>query len=266
MAAFCTQKDKYYRGEECLVHHEALFTFRGKRITMTASQNTQVYEILADRAASYRLFSRLFLKPLTTEDIDALEDMALETTIAPELEGTMLAEGLNDMGRGLHRRHTGTTRLLSTDYTMCFDGVNAQDGLVAVPYASVFNGSITGEKAILFQEPRAKDLKAYRHEGVKVDESLHLPEDHLSFELSFMADLSDKIREAFDEDDQAEVLRLIDVSQAFLADDILSWYPTFCELALKIVDTRFYRGVLKAAQGYLLLDQESLQDLRHLIS
>ncbi len=235
---------------------------RQDNATKGALDHASVAAVLSDRAASYRLFSRLFLKPLEEPEIDNLAAMALESQARDLDEGSLLAEGFNDMGRGLHRRHTGTTRLLRTDYTMCFDGVSSQDGLVAVPYASVFNGSITGEKAVLFQEPRAKDLKAYRREGVMVDPDLHLPEDHLSFELSFMADLSDKTAEAWTTGSRDEALRLIDASQEFLREDILSWYEPFYDLALKIVQTRFYRGVLKAAFGFLQLDNETLEDLR----
>ncbi len=234
----------------------------------------EVKSVLDDRAASYRMFSRLFLKPLTAEDIEGLSERSLESqggSLADTSEEVsagveLLSAGFNDMGRGLHRRHTGTQRLLSTDFTMCFDGVSSFEGLVAVPYASIYNGSIKGDKAVFFQEPRANDLAAYRREHIAVDASLHLPEDHLSFEMSFMADLSDKMGEALQRNEVEEALRLVEVSQTFLSDNILSWYGSFYERALSIVQTRFYRGVLKATFGYLLLDQETLGDLRDLIS
>lgn len=229
---------------------------------ISGTESRGIEEVLADRATSYRLFSRLFLKPLTSEEIDSLAAMNLESNVA-ELEGTgLLAEGMNDMGRGLHRRHTGTTRQLSTDYTMTFDGVRSHNGLVAAPYASVFNGSITGQKAVLYQEPRANDLRAYRSEGIQVDPSLHLPEDHISFELSFMADMSDKIATALAADNKEETLRLVDASLDFLQNNILSWYEPFYELSLNLIETRFYRGVLKATFGYTLNDVSALQDIR----
>lgn len=229
-----------------------------------------VAEVLNDREQSYRLFSRLFMKPLELEDIEGLAAMNLEKSAAAvvggdekaaDLEDDLLAQGFNDMGRGLHRRHTGTQRVLSTDFTMCFDGVSSHKGLVAVPYASIFAGSIKGEKAIFFQEPRNRDVAAYRSEQVGVDPDLHLPEDHLSFELSFMADLSSKAACAYAKGNAAEALRLLQVSRDFLSDNILCWYGAFYDLALHIVETRFYRGVLKATYGYLQLDGDVLADL-----
>ncbi len=228
--------------------------------------DTALLATLTNRASAYRLFSRLFLRPLSGDEVEALAGMNLERESEALGAGSLLAEGFNDMGRGLHRRHSGTQRLLSTDYTMCFDGVSSFQGLVAVPYASVFGGSITGEKAVLFQEPRDRDLAAYRREGIAADSGLHLPEDHISFELSFMADLSDKARDAVEAKDFAEALRLMDASGDFLENHILSWYGSFYDLATKIIDTRFYRGVLKATYGYLEADETTIGELRAALS
>ena len=222
-------------------------------------------EVFANRTSSYRLFSRLFLKPLSAEEVDGLAAMELEKAAADMPEG-LLAQGMNDMGRGLHRRHTGTVRLLSTDWTMAFDGVRSYGGLVAVPNASLFAGSIIGENAIFFQEPRTNDLKVYRAEGVQADPNLHLPEDHLSFELSFMADMSERMAAAVAAGNTVEALRLAEVSEDFRANHILSWYPEFFDLATKLVETRFYRGVLRAAFGFLQLDGETLAELRAVLA
>lgn len=218
-------------------------------------------EVFDNRTSSYRLFSRLFLKPLTADEVDTLAAMELEKTAADMPDAGLLAEGMNDMGRGLHRRHTGTVRLLSTDYTMVFDGVRSYEGNVATPYASIFGGSLTGEKAVFYQEPRTKDLAAYRAQGIQVDPNLHLPEDHLSFELSFLADLSEYAQAAAAKGDTAEALSMVKASLNFLRNDVLSWYDSFRDLALKMVDTRFYRGVLKACGGFLEMDLETLEEL-----
>ncbi len=236
-------------------------TKRLESIMTSSIDGAEIAKVLADREQSYRLFSRLFMKPLEQEDIDALTAMELEKSVEPLGDDDLLARGFNDMGRGLHRQHTATKNVLSTDFTMCFDGVTTHKGLVAVPYASIFAGSLKGDKAIFYQEPRDRDLAAYRGEQIKVDPDLHLPEDHLSFELSFMADLSRKAAHAYSKGEGEEVLRLMDVSRAFLQNNILSWYGAFYELALNIIETRFYRGVLEATYGYLRLDDDAIGDL-----
>ncbi|MDR3307642.1 MAG: molecular chaperone TorD family protein [Coriobacteriales bacterium] len=213
--------------------------------------------VLADRVSSYRMFSRLFLKPLAEEDIQALVDMDLVER-AKELEGSeLLAEGFNDMGRGLRRRHTGTRQQLGTDFTMCFDGVQSVEEKVAVPYASVF----LSEKALLNQEPRLEVYMTFQAERIHLKQGIDLPEDHLSFELEFLALLSNSAQAALEKDNPAEAVRNLKVSAEFIRVHILSWYDLLTERANQIIKTRFYRGVLKATKGYLELDLETINDL-----
>lgn len=70
--------------------------------------------------------------------------------------------------------------------------------------------------------------------------------------------LSDRIIAALEAGDDAEALRQVRVSRAFLADHILSWFDTFQDLALLLLETRFYRGVLKISKGFFLEDAELL--------
>jgi TorA maturation chaperone TorD len=204
------------------------------------------------------MFSRLFLRPLDDNDIEELAAMDFVARCA-DLEGTgLLAEGFNDMGRGLRKRHTGTRQLLSTDYTMCFDGVETVGEDVAVPYASIF----LGEKALFNQEPRNRIFALFCEEGIAVKQSINLPEDHISFELEFLAILSDRAAAALESGDFALALRELALSADFIEQHILTWIDLLATRAEKILKTRFYRGVMKAVRGYLLLDLQTIAELK----
>jgi TorA maturation chaperone TorD len=227
-----------------------------------ASSEIAVIDILTGRANSYRMLSRLFFKPLSTQEIEELAASDY-ISVAESLEGTgLLAEGFNDMGRALKKRHTGTRQQLSTDFTMCFDGVDTIDDLVAVPYASVF----LGEKALLNQEPRHKVYKFYQSEAINLKRGVNLPEDHLSFELEFLAILSDRTAQAVERGDVDEALRSLELSREFINEHILPWLSLFAERAARILKTRFYRGALKATQGYIELDLATIADLAEAIT
>ena len=218
-------------------------------------------ELLVGRASSYRVFSHLFLKPLTEKEI---EDVAAADyiAVAKALEDAdLLAEGLNDMGRALKRRNTGTQQELATDYTMCFDGVETYKDEVAVPYASVF----IGEEKELNQEPRHKVYRLFKTENLGLKTGIDLPEDHLSFELEFLAILSDRAAKALEADNKEEAIRCLELSREFITDHILTWYDLLWETALKILKTRFYQGVLKATKGYLELDLKTIADMLEVI-
>ncbi|MDR3053476.1 MAG: molecular chaperone TorD family protein [Coriobacteriales bacterium] len=203
------------------------------------------------------MLSRIYFKPLSEEEVETFAAMDF-ISLAADFEGDdLLAEGFNDMGRALKRRNTGTRQQLSTDYTMCFDGIDAIGEEVAVPYASVF----LGEFALMNQEPYHKVYKLYRSESVKLKDSLRLPDDHISFELEFLALLSDRAAAALKNDEHAEVIRNFELSREFINEHILSWFDLLAERAEKLLKTRFYRGALKVTKGYLELDLQTIADL-----
>lgn len=239
-----------------------LQTRNDKTADESLESDLSLVDVLMGRAASYRMFSRIFLSPLRDSDID---DFIARDFISMALEfedNELLAEGFNDIGRALKRRSTGTRQQLATDYTMCFDGVEAIDGEVAVPYASVYLGS----EALLNQEPRHEVYQIFRAESVKLRSSINLPEDHLSFELDFLSLLSTRAAEALEAGDTAEVLRILDVSQSFIVDNILSWLDLLTERANQVLKTRFYKGALKATKGYLKLDQSVIAGVKEMLT
>jgi TorA maturation chaperone TorD len=208
------------------------------------------------------MFSRLFLKPLSEADIDTII-AADYASLAMRLDDAgLLAEGFTDIGRSLARRHTGTRQELATDYTMCFDGVDTVDEQVAVPYESVF----LGDQPLLNQEPRNQVYLTFLAESVSLKGGIDLPEDHLSFELEFLALLSDRAAAALASGNSAEAVRNLQLSRDFINQHILSWYDLLMSRANKMLKTRFYRGVMKATRGYIDLDLSTIEDMLDLIS
>ena len=232
----------------------------------TDSEIEEIIDLLKGRATSYRMFSRLFLKPLSDADIDTIA-AADYASLASQLDDSeLLAEGFTDVGRSLARRHTGTRQELATDYTMCFDGIDTVDEQVAVPYESVF----LGDQPLLNQEPRNQVYLTFLAESVSLKGGIDLPEDHLSFELEFLAVLSDRAAVALSGTsgngcDRDEAVRNLQLSHDFINQHILSWYDMLMERANKMLKTRFYRGVMKATRGYLDLDLRTIEDLLGLL-
>ncbi|MDR2106882.1 MAG: molecular chaperone TorD family protein [Coriobacteriales bacterium] len=223
----------------------------------TAHAAGNITSVLMGRADSYRMFSRIFLKPLSETDIDDLAAIDFASVVEALGEHGLLSEGFKDMGSVLKKRHSGTRQKLATDFTMCFDGVAALGEQVAVPYASVF----LGEKALLYQEPRHKVFKIFQAESISLKSDIKLPEDHLSFELEFLAILSSRILAALEQGNRDEALRNLELSREFINEHILTWLDLLKERADKILTTRFYRGALKATKGYLELDLGMIDDL-----
>ncbi|MBC5582943.1 molecular chaperone TorD family protein [Eggerthella sp. NSJ-70] len=209
---------------------------------------------LAGRAAFYDAVAALYYKPLTQEQIDRIAQGGLAA-----FAGTneLVAEGLHDMERALSKRHSGTRQELAVDFTGAFAGTSSWKGRYATPYESVF----TSEEGLLFQESYHEVHRLYRDNGVRKSEGYDFPDDHLSFICEFQAVLARRAIEALEAGDAASALGQVRCSQAVLRDHVLSWFDGFEELALHLVKTRFYRGVLKMSRGFFLFDAGVLDDM-----
>lgn len=209
---------------------------------------------LEGRAAFYDTVAALYYKPLTQEQIDRIADGGL-SAFADTNE--LVAEGLHDMERAVAKRHSGTRQELAVDFTGAFAGTSSWKGRYATPYESVF----TSEEGLLFQESYHKVHRLYRENGVRKSAGFDFPDDHLSFICEFQAVLARRAVEALEAGDAASALRQVHCSQAVLRDHVLLWFDEFEELALHLVKTRFYRGVLKMSRGFFLFDAGVLDDM-----
>lgn len=213
-----------------------------------------VAEALAGRAAFYDLLAALYFKPLSQEQADAIA--ALDLSAYADVNEPF-AQGLHDIERALAKRNSGTRQELAVDFTAAFAGTSSWEGRYAVPYESVF----TSDEGLLFQESYHEVYRLFRENRVERSAGFDYPDDHLSFLCEFLAILSKRALEALEAGDVAEARAQIDLSLAVLNDHVLSWFDDFEELALRILKTRFYRGVLSMSRGFFLLDAEVLRDM-----
>ena len=209
---------------------------------------------LKGRAAFYDLLASIYYRPLTSEQIDRIA--SLDWTAYADMTARF-AEGVGDVRRYLRRRHSGTRQELAVDFTSAFAGTQSYKGRYAVPYESVH----TSEEGIMFQDAYHEVYRVFKENHVAKAEGYDFPHDHLSFMCEFLAVLSGRIADALAAGDDAEALGQTEVSRAFLADHILSWFDTFQGVALYLIQTRFYRGILKISKGFFLEDAELLQSI-----
>lgn len=210
--------------------------------------------VLDDRADFYLMLAGFYFKPLTQDQIDVLAAQDYEAYIDGD---TLIDEGFDDIRRVLRKRHTGTRRILATEWTSTFGGAEAYKGRYCVPNASVFldkSGSTYGW-------PRNAASRIYREHCLRLQDNSGMPESHLSFELEFLATLSREAAVCLRSGDEQGAAALLVDSQTFIRESILTWFSDLRDLAFCMLKTRFYRGVLKITEGYLALDLETLADM-----
>lgn len=218
----------------------------------------EIIDALRGRNAFYDMFANVYFKPLTAEQV---ENFANTDFSAYEDINEQFADGVNDIRRYLAKRNSGTRQELAVDYTGAFGSTSSWKGRYAAPYESVH----TSEEGLMYQGAYHEVFQLYKQHHVVRAEGYDYPHDHLSFMCEFQVILAERAIEAMEAGNPEEALKQIKASQGFLEDHILSWFDDLADLAVNLLHTRFYRGILKISKGFFLFDQQLLADIAEVL-
>lgn len=252
---------------------------------MTADERAELIGQLCDsalaRAAVYRMLASLYLNKL---DAATIESLALAIADGVPIDNPLMAEGYGDMAAFLRDRDGGTCLELAVDFACAirFEGSQGERRAVpcesmvvtsanpATPTAAASDGpasqdasSVADASAVLdrfTQEVRDDVRRLMREADVEVEDGLRVPEDHLSFECAFMAQLADREYEALADDRLEDALAAVGAQRAMHASHLLSWIDGYCDRLDEAAETRFYRGVSKLTRGYIHEEKDFIDD------
>lgn len=214
---------------------------------------TSLIDVLEGRRATYQLLNRFF-----RIEVDEAFLSALKATPFPAHTG----EATLDRGHRLivsYLSHAGADVLtdLARDYTATFIGSGNDAFSAAYPFESVY----TSPKRLTMQKARDEVLMLYRAAGLEKLESEKEGEDHIAYELEFMAILIDRSVEALRKNDEELAVSYLLQQRNFLDDHLMRWYPMMQSDIQKFAKTGFYRGVGLVTLGFLANDFEFLNEL-----
>ncbi len=218
----------------------------------TRSADDELAALLESRRATYALLARLYRREL---DEALLAD--LRAARWPASTGDADAdEGYRLIARYLSSRGSGALTELARDFAHTFIGHGQDASSAAYPYESVY----TSEKRLLMQDARDEMLKLARREGIAKSKDWCETEDHIAFELEFMATLAGRTRGALAEN-EAEAARLLGVQRDLLCVHLLVWTPAFTADMRSFARTGFYCGLACLTDGFLRTDREFFDSL-----
>lgn len=224
--------------------------------TQTAEREelaSQLVEVNRGRASFYRMLAQLYFKELTAEQVKHLAGMDFSGMSGDD---ETIAEGYADIRRYLRHANGGTRQELACDYAHTFLAAGNYETFADTPYESVF----TSEMGLLMQEARDEVYKTFCSQHIQPDESLHLPEDHISFEFEFVATMLDRINDAILDGAFGHACELAQVVSDFHRDHQLNWIDDLCDSIDDVAQTRFYKGVGKVTRGFVHADTEVIAD------
>lgn len=214
---------------------------------------SQLVEVNRGRASFYRMLAQLYFKELTAEQVKHLAGMDFSGMSGDD---ETIAEGYADIRRYLRHANGGTRQELACDYAHTFLAAGNYETFAATPYESVF----TSEMGLLMQEARDEVYRTFCSQHIQPEESLHLPEDHISFEFEFVATMLDRINDAILDGAFGHACELAQVVSDFHRDHQLNWIDDLCDSVDDVAQTRFYKGVGKVTRGFVHADTEVIAD------
>ncbi len=204
-------------------------------------------ELNSNRETMYRFLGRLYKWEVDRELFEQMKGMGFPKECSePELD-----QGYRLLERYLRQPGNDPLTDLAVDYAKVFLGAGTNNGAAAYPYESVY----TSAERLIMQDARDQVLAEYRAKGLNTAQDLDLPEDHIAFELEFMAFLCQESNIAFTAQEPSGVLACLREEKRFLEHHLSNWVDRFCADIEKHADTDFYKGLAKITRGYLHLEQ-----------
>lgn len=210
------------------------------------------------RTFAYTLLQKLFGNEPSRELLDvAFGDDAREALmlLAVDDSGFMAAiKAVEDHARSYALNAEGGLSGARSAYMKLFVG---PETLPAPPWESVY----VAREPLLFQESTLAVRHAYCEEGFCVEGHPHVADDHLAFELDFMARLAALTVDAEARNDALEARRLVRVQIAFLDEHLLQWIDDFSRDMNDRVEDCLYVSVALLARSFLKRDRALLEEL-----
>ncbi|MCR5582812.1 MAG: molecular chaperone TorD family protein [Eggerthellaceae bacterium] len=214
----------------------------------------EIAQMMDGRAASYKFFSDALLHEFTVEQIGQLKSLAADEGASEEV-----AAAITSIRRYLAHAGSDPRTDLACDYARIFLSAGVNDGITAEPYESVF----TSEEHLLMQDARDDALRIYRANGVDVDASLRMPEDHLGLELEFMSVMATRTAQVLraSELDCDELARLARVQTGFLKVHILNWVDQLAVKVDEFAKLPLYPAMMRIIIAYASDDAVLMEEL-----
>ena len=208
------------------------------------------------RLGMYAFLARVFRIEIDQEFLDQLN----EIYITGEGERQLSSAGEEILVNFLSRHHDNLIVDLAVDYVKVFIGARQKAG--ALPYESYY----TSKEHLIMQEARDQVVMFYRAEGLDRSDQFTEPEDHIAFELEFMAYLCQKSKDYLVSNQFVDALIGLRKQRAFVETHLLNWTPDFLKDVAQSADTDFYKAIAKIASDLLMKEIQSIELLEKQIN
>lgn len=197
----------------------------------------------------YRLLGTLYLEPPSSEIIEATNDWLDRWSTHAESVSQEIAEPVELMKDGIDEPSLGK------QFTRLFMGLHDQLS-PRPPYESLYrDGTIFGPTADAVS-------RQYQSVGLVIDEDVSgHPQDHLGFELHYLAELCARERDTVERGEGGEIAKIRQRQLDFLQTHVIVWLEEFHSECMSHDPDAFYRGVLDLTRETVRTHEQWLVDI-----
>lgn len=178
------------------------------------------------RAEIYWWLSSLFFKELSEQDIARYHSAEVRTFLSGLADEQSLNREVKHLVEALNRLQNRQDAQLELAADFC-DLFLKSDRDSALPYASVYT-----DKGLLNGKPAQQMRELLGAHGVKVEQNLNEPEDHLAIQLDFLAHLAISANQI---EHSAQLSSALQAQSDFISQHLLTWLPALLNVALNLM-------------------------------
>lgn len=220
--------------------------------TELSVEDVQFSDLSEFRRSLYLFFSALFSREATPELLaDAGQILNLLSDfdeIADPSTNADLCSGITALQECLQLNPISNTLLLdlARQYALLFLGIGEKN---TIPLCE---SAYQGDGKSLYQNCYFEIRNLFAGAGIGKDESFTEPEDHLSLELAFMAELCTMTIDL--EERQERPTALLDAQQQMLDEHLSKWVPLLSDKLTETAPSSLYAAGGLLLKGYLQAD------------
>ncbi|EGQ7642496.1 molecular chaperone TorD [Vibrio cholerae] len=204
------------------------------------------------RAEIYWWLSSLFFKELSEQDIARYHSAEVRTFLSGLADEQSLNREVKHLVEALNRLQDRQDAQLELAADFC-DLFLKSDRDSALPYASVYT-----DKGLLNGKPAQQMRELLGAHGVKVEQNLNEPEDHLVIQLDFLAHLAISANQI---EHSAQLSLALQAQSDFISQHLLTWLPAFAERCTQFDAFGLYSAAARLALAFIQQDKHCLDEL-----
>ncbi|EOX1767399.1 molecular chaperone TorD [Vibrio cholerae] len=204
------------------------------------------------RAEIYWWLSSLFFKELSEQDIARYHSAEVRTFLSGLADEQSLSREVKHLVEALNRLQDRQDAQLELAADFC-DLFLKSDRDSALPYASVYT-----DQGLLNGKPAQQMRELLSALGVKVEQNLNEPEDHLAIQLDFLAHLAISANQI---EHSAQLSLALQAQSDFISQHLLTWLPAFAERCTQFDAFGLYSAAARLALAFIQQDKHCLDEL-----